>query len=638
MPRCLRSRMLLPGVLIVILAMIVACGEEVTDTPAPAATQAPAPTVVAPAPAATEAPAATVAPAPAATQAPAATVAPAATPVATPVPAATPPPAMMEQTGTFDFSVPEMGPPNFGLSIQDFQPQKTDNITTHEAMFATSPDGLTVPRLVTDWEVDATGLTYTFHLRKGVPWHTNHGDWGSFDADDFIFSWKEVATPGAPHPIAGGSRRTFTCDGCELTKIDSHTVQLTRPTPTIEITWHSRMPLSSSLSMHSKKHQDALGVEEANRQSVGTGPWVLVDAKTGVSRRFEAVKEHWNKAPEFAEMVWHEIQEESTRLGNFLVGDIDTGSFTLESIQAIKDEGRDDIKFMSFPGAVSLYLNLLGQQYYTDHPDHLPDAEGKIRVPIDENAHDCSFAWVSCDADTNSAEWDKARKVRLAMNHSIDRQKLINNLAFGEGQPLYHTWFNGHSGRMKQFGLDELTFEFDLDLAKQLMEEADYADGFEIDMALTTRPSPGAVENGQAICTMWLEINIECKQQPRPYSEFRPTLVSRAAKGTSTQATIATFEPLRTMQILFNSTNSINFGLEHPEWQAMLEDALNTIDEEERWRKQADMAKWLYEHALTIVTYEANQVFPVGPEIDPWEPMAITLDWLSNFEYVPHRK
>ena len=635
MPRHLKSSILLPGFLIIILAMIVACGEEVTDTPAPAVTQAPAPTVVAPAPATTAA--ATAAPAPAATAAPVATAAPAVTPEATPTPAA-PPPIMMEQTGTFDFSVPEMGPPNFALAIQDFQPQKTDNITTHEAMFATSPDGLTIPRLVTDWEVDAAGLVYTFYLREGVPWHTNHGDWGNFDADDFIFSWQEVAIPGVPHPIAGGSRSIFTCDECEMTKIDSHTVQLTRPTPTIQITWYSRMPLSSSLSMHSKKHQDAKGTEPANLESVGTGPWVLVEAKTGVSRRFEAVEEHWNKAPEFAEMVWHEIQEESTRLGNFLVGDIDTGSFTLESIQAIKDEGRNDVKFMSFPGAVSLYLNLLGQQYYTDHPDHLPDADGNIRVPIDENAHDCSFAWVSCDRDTASAEWDKARKVRLAMNHSIDRQKLINNLAFGEGQPLYHTWFNGHTGRIQQFGLDELTFEFDIGLAKSLMEDAGYADGFEIDMALTTRPSPGAVENGQAICTMWLEINIECKQQPRPYSEFRPTLVSRAAKGTSTQATIATFEPLRTMQILFNSTNSINFGLEHPEWQAMLEDALNTIDEEERWRKQADMAKWLYEHALTIVAYEANQVFPLGPEIDRWEPMAITLDWLSNFEYVPHRQ
>ena len=415
-------------------------------------------------------------------------------------------------------------------------------------------------------------------------------------------------------------------------------MQLTRPKPTIETTWHSRMPLSASLSMHSKKHEDARGTEQANRESVGTGPWVLTSATSGVDRQFEAVSDHWNHSPEFAEMIWHEIEEESTRLANFFVGQIDTGSFTLESIEAIRGENRDAVKFMSFPGVVGLYVNLLGQQYYTDHPDHHPDANGDIRIPIVVNAFDCSFPWVSCDADTTSAEWAEARKVRQAMNHAIDRQKLINNLAFGEGQPLYHIWFTGHTRRIKQFGLDKLTFEYDVAKSKALLAEVGLEEGFEIDMALTQRASPGAVENGQAVCTMWLEINIECKQQPRPYSEFRPTLVSRAAKGTSTQATIATFEPLRIMQILFNSTNSINFGLEHPEWQARLEDALNTIDEEERWRKQADMARWLYDHALTIVTYEANQVFPLGPEIDRWEPMAITLDWLSNFEYVPHRR
>ena len=621
---------LIPGVLLILLALIIACGEEATSTAAPAAT---------PDATTAPAPAATTAVAPATTAATAAPVVSASTPVAAPTPEAAPPPAMMEATGIFDFSVPEMGPPNFGLSIQDYQPQKTDGVTTHEAMFGTDTGAnIVVPRLVTEWDVDPAGLVYTFHLREGVPWHTNYGEWGNFDADDFIYTWQDVATPGAPHPIAGGSRRTFTCEECKMVKLDAHTVQLTRPKPTIEITWHSRMPVGASLSMHSKKHYDAVGMEQDNLESVGTGPWMLTSATSGVDRRFEAVQDHWNKSPEFAEMIWHEIQEESTRLANFLSGKIDTGSFTLESIKALKDENRDDIKYMRFSGAVGVYLNILGQQYYTDHPHHLPDANGDIRVPLAENAFDCSFPWVSCDRDTNSEEWDTARKVRQAMNHAIDRQKLVNNIADGEGQPLFHIWWPSHDQRMKQYGLDQLTFAYDVALAKRLLDEAGYANGFEIDMALTIRPSPGAVENGEAVCTMWLEIGIECNQQPRPFSEFRPTLVSRAAKGASTQASVATFEPLRTMQILFNSTNSINFGLEHPDWQAMMDDALATPDEEARWEKQAQMTAWLHEHALTLVSFSANQVFPIGPEIDPWEPMAGTYDWLSNFEFVPHRQ
>ena len=362
-----------------------------------------------------------------------------ATPTPVPTPTPTPAPAMVEQARTFDLSVPDMGQPNFSLSMQDYLPQRTDGITTHEAMFATDAQGMVVARLVTAYELNAAGLVYTFHLRKGVPWHNNHGEWGEFDADDFLFSWQGAAVPSSLHPIAEDSRRTFTCEACQMVKVDDHTVQLIRTTPTGEITWHSRMPLRASLSMHSKKHYDAKGAEEANRESVGTGPWVLTSATTGVDRRFEAVLDHWNKSPEFAEMIWHEIYEESTRRAVFLSRQIDTGSFTPESIQVIRNEDFADVKYMSFPGAIGVYLNLLGQQYYTDHPHHLPDANGDIRVPLDENAYDCSFAWVSCDRDTESEEWDNARKVRQAMNHSIDRQKLINNLAFGEGPaPLPH--------------------------------------------------------------------------------------------------------------------------------------------------------------------------------------------------------
>ncbi len=46
---------------------------------------------------------------------------------------------------------------------------------------------------------------------------------------------------------------------CELTKIDDLTLELTRPTPTFEITWHSMTPQGGTVAMHSKKHFDAVG-------------------------------------------------------------------------------------------------------------------------------------------------------------------------------------------------------------------------------------------------------------------------------------------------------------------------------------------------------------------------------------------
>ena len=51
--------------------------------------------------------------------------------------------------------------------------------------------------------------------------------------------------------------------------------------------------------------------------------------------------------------------------------------------------------------------------------------------------------WVSSDPDPNSAEWDRARKVREALLISIDRKEIVDTLLGGEGSPQsLWTWEN----------------------------------------------------------------------------------------------------------------------------------------------------------------------------------------------------
>ena len=50
------------------------------------------------------------------------------------------------------------------------------------------------------------------------------------------------------------------------------------------------------------------------------------------------------------------------------------------------------------------------------------------------------------------------------------------------------------------------------------------------------------------------------------------------------------------------------------------------------------MARWLFDNAMTLPLYDENAVWPLGPEVDPWEMMAGSLTWLSNWEFVPHRR
>ena len=624
------------GLLIVLLAIIVACGEEATPTKEPDATPATTAAAVALAPA--QSPETAPAPAAAApTQAVAATVA---TPTAAPAPApAQSPTAMVEATGSLDFAIPELAPLISDLAAMPYGVFRFLNKTTHETMWDTNNDGTLRARLVHDWKLDEgpDGATYTFYLREGVKWHTTYGDYGEFNADDFIFSVERISTPGAPHAAASGIRKVFGCEGCSMKKIDDYTVALTRPQPTFEVFWHNSNPTDSVLGFHSKRQFEDVGEADVVLKDVGTGPWRIDDTRnflSGQSYTMESVQGHWFHSPEWESMTWIAVAEPSTREANFLTGQLDTATFDLEQIQSIRNLERDDIKYMTFTGQKAMRVPLAGLKYNLDHPAHQGE-DAPVPVKLESIEENCHAPFISCSGDTSSAEWAQARNVRLAMAIAIDRQKLINNLAFGEGVPRYADFFAGHDGKARQFGLDKLFWEHDVERAKQLLAEAGYPNGFEIETVLTLRGIPQM----EAACAMWEAVDIACKIRNEPWSSYRPRHVSRSAKAAALSNFIPpVIEPLWVMNLFHSSNNSLNLGFEHPQFQAMLDEGRDTNDNDKRFAIQANITKWMFDNVMTIPLYDENSVFPLGPEIDPWEQQAGGLTWLSNWEFVPHRK
>ena len=636
-----RAYLLVLLILTVSVVAMVACGEESTPVATSEPTAVATPTSASPTPAPPVAPEATAPPVatPAATPTPVATVAPGTTAAPTPVPV-----AGAQPRGTLEVAIADLGPFSTLLYNQNFRYSVIETRTSNELGFVAEPDGSVLPRLVTRFELDETpeGAIYTFYLQGGVPWHSGLGDWGEFGADDFIFSLQSASQEGSAQSSSGSIRQVFTCADCELTKLDDLTVQLKRSVPTIQILWDIIQYNGGSPGVHSKKHFDARTEEQANQEVVGTGPWEMVDQQTSQFRRFEAVTDHWRHAPDWEEMIFHDIVENSTRLANFEAGLLDTAAFSLEGIQAIKDLDLPGVEFLSIASGAAQQLRLHGGQYYPDAPAHQPQADG---TPAQRALGDgasysevCdSAAWVSCDRDVNSDEWARAVKVRKAMNLSIDRQKLVNNLAFGEGKPYFHAVFQGYAAEIVKYGLDELVYEYEPERARQLLTEAGYSDGFDIEMFLVPR-GPGAVEAAQAVATMWQDVGINTVQSNWLGSAFRPMRVARTALGASSYRNGPSGEPIRLYDLFYTSGSSFNQGFEHPDYEAMVLDALATLDTDERLRKSADIAKWLFHNAMTITLYQEATVWPLGPRIDGWGMAASQAEFGSNWEKVPHRQ
>ena len=641
-----------------LLAVIVACGEAATATPTPAATAAatPATDVITTLP-----PSVT-----GATSAPAATAAPAvtaATPAATPAPTAAPTPDAMTSMmpeGILDVGMANLGPYVATNYDAGYFQNRFAELISHETLFIMGYDGEWEPRLINSFDISPDGLTYTMRLQEGAMWHTNHGEWGQFDADDFIWSIGEISREGSSHVQAGNTRKVFACDGCVLTKIDSHTVELQRPNPTFQLTWFSQAPIPG-FSMHSKKHFDAVGSETAQHQDVGTGSWEQIEYKTDVMRHLRGVEGHWRHTPEFAEMIWHDIPEESTRLANFLSGQLDTGIFNSDSRRAIQDAQMPGVKFMIFPAAIIQMIWHEGGHYTPDAPSHQPDANGTVAIPIDEffgdyrNICDDSVIgadgvagpmssndrrpWISCNPEVGTPEWDRALMVRKAMLRSIDRDALINNIAFGEGEPWYiGIWAN--RGRMQQLGLSDLgpgEMDYDPVAAKEMLVEAGYPDGFNV--RLNKRLGTGTLLLVKdAVATDWLELGLDVTLQNVQPAAYRPESQVRKTIDIYGLNDAPSFpEPLRVYSTVYTSTSGNLFGINHPVIDDFIAQSEMTQDVDERWEIQGELAEFIYDNVFSMPLYAENAVWPLGAEVDSWNAAPAELDWLSYWE-MPRRR
>ena len=91
----------------------------------------------------------------------------------------------------------------------------------------------TEPGLAERYDVSADGLEYTFHLRKGVQFHSSKDfkPTRDFNADDVVFTFARQWDKNHPyHSVSGGSYEYFSGMGMEslikdIVKIDDYTVK-----------------------------------------------------------------------------------------------------------------------------------------------------------------------------------------------------------------------------------------------------------------------------------------------------------------------------------------------------------------------------------------------------------------------------
>jgi len=293
----------------------------------------------------------------------------------------------------------------------------------------------------------------------------------------------------------------------------SYVVTNTKPWVPAVVNEFSRNAAGVSVWIVSKKQSDELGIEQASREIASTGPWEIVDHVSGVSWNLKAVEDHWRKTPYFEELVYWSIPEESARVAGFQTGILDTFTMAFDSLPTV--EAVEGAVVTGWANGGQAELNFHGRYYDVDK-------EGQPYP-----ACDCTNAWVSCDMDTESEEWAKVVKVKKAMNIAIDRQALVEELLSGFGRVQSVRDWMGHDHRQNP----DWNYEYNPELAKQMLAEAGFPDGFEITLTPDIRSAPAGVESCHAVANYWKQIGISVKIQSLPYATIRPEMISRNYVG-----------------------------------------------------------------------------------------------------------
>ena len=470
--------------------------------------------------------------------------------------------------------------------------------------------------LAESWEISDDFLVWTFNLNKGVQFHKGYGE---MTAEDVVWSMQQWGL--SKHPRAG-QLETFWADRDGSMIIDSHTLQVHTGEPLVHVIaqrWHMT-PGGASTFIASKKQTDELGVDEASSQMAATGPWEIVDHRTGEFWKMKAVRDHWRHTPAFDEFVMWEIPEESSRVAGFKTGALDTFLMGYDSIPSVLEvEGAE---LMKVPNAIVQSLRIYGNWYPVEGIETRP-------------GYDPENPWVSPTDDITSPEWDRARKVRLALMTAIDRQALVDEILSGHGNT--DTAIHSYSGF--EHYLDGRDWEYSPERAMQLLEEAGYPDGFNITLTPALRGAPQEVESCEAIAQMWNDIGLDVDFQKVPYGTLRPTLVGRTYQG----ATCHAGGPLPTPANGFGSyltENPFNRGLEHQWSDDLMRRAMGEVDPAAREQMERELGQFLFDHALTDLTYyNIDAIWPVGPRIQPWGEYVRRSDvrQINGYEYIKHR-
>jgi peptide/nickel transport system substrate-binding protein len=286
------------------------------------------------------------------------------------------------------------------------------------------------PQLATRWEVSEDGMTYTFHLRKGVLF----SDGVPFIADDVVFSFEYLMNPKVNCPRL----RAYLDNIKSVVKKGDDQVVFT-----MAKSYFDSLDLCGALTIIPKHLYEKFTEEQVNNNPgflMGTGPYRMAEPTTWQpGKKLELLRNdlYWGVAPTFDRCIFLEVEEEAAEETMFGNGELDVFATQPEQYERLLKDPK-------------IIAN-------ANHYEYASPMNGYQYIAWNEKLKGEPTLFTSAT-------------VRRAMTMIIDRQRICKDVFLGYATPISGPFANNSP----QADPNIKPWPFDIDQAKRLLAQAGY--------------------------------------------------------------------------------------------------------------------------------------------------------------------
>ena len=418
------------------------------------------------------------------------------------------------------------------------------------------------PLLATSWKwIDPS--TMELELREGVVFHNGE----KFDADDVVYTLNFVSNPENKVLVQRNVNWIKKAEKLGTYKVR---ILLHKPFPA------ALEYLAGNVPIYPNEYYAKVGPQGFGLKPVGTGPYKVVTVEQGKRIVFEKNTDYFKDSPKgqpaIDRIVQRTIPEMTTMVAELMTGGLDW----IYMVPTDQAEKLEKLPSLNVVRAETMRIGFLQM-----------DVTGRTGdTPV------------------------KDVRVRKAICYAVDREAIAKNLVGGQSRVVHAACYPS------QFGcIDTVTkYDYDPARAKQLLTEAGYANGFEIDFyGYRDRPY------GEAIVGYLREVGIKANMKWLKYSALRD-----ATKADKVALVMNTWGSYGVNDI--SNITGQHFRMEYNDFardQAVtdwLNEGDNSIDDAKRrevyskaLKRIADQAYW-----LPLFSWVANYAFDKDLDFTPY--------------------